>query len=159
MEKQLNNAFSFAHRKGKTYWFDGNLLEVKATGEETNGIFSVIEGVHPAGYETPLHIHHHEEESMYVLEGELTYTIGDTTVTAKPGTFIYAPRNIQHKFKIEGTGAARTLSILSPAGVEGFYMESGVEADAYKLPPDTIMPDLNKMMAAAQKYGIEIVGR
>ena len=153
----MNNAFSFAHREGKAYWFDGNLMEVKAAGEETNGVFCVVEGLHPAGYETPLHIHHNEEESMYILEGELTYTIGDTTITAQPGTFIYAPRNIQHKFKVEGTQPARTLSILSPAGVERFYIESGVEADEYKLPPDTIVPDLNKMMAASQKYGIEIV--
>ncbi|MGH2317821.1 cupin domain-containing protein [Planococcus sp. SE5232] len=158
MEPQLNHVFSFAHKEGKAYWFDGNLVEIKASGEETNDVFCLIEGVHPAGYETPLHLHRNEEETMYILEGEVIYTIGDKTVTGKVGTIIHAPRNMPHKFKVVSAEPARTLNLLTPAGGEQFYIESGVAANEHKLPPDTLKPDIEKMMAASQKYGIELLG-
>lgn len=157
MEPQLEHVFSFAHEEGKAYWFDGNLMEIKATGEETNDVFCLIEGVHPAGYETPLHLHRNEEETMYILEGEVIYTIGDKTLTGKVGTIIYAPRNMPHKFKVVSTEPARTLTLLTPAGGEQFYIESGVAAETHTLPRDTLKPDIEKMMAAAQKYGIELL--
>lgn len=158
MEPQLDHVFSFAHKEGKAYWFDGNLMEIKASGEETNDVFCLIEGLHPAGYETPLHLHRNEEESLYILEGEVTYTIGDKTMTGKAGTFIYAPRNMPHKFKVVSGEPARTLTLLTPAGGEQFYIESGVATDERKLPPVTLKPDIEKMMAASQRYGIEILG-
>ncbi|WP_394121959.1 cupin domain-containing protein [Planococcus donghaensis] len=158
MEPQLDHVFSFAHEEGKAYWFDGNLMEIKASGEETNDVFCLIEGLHPVGYETPLHLHRNEEEMVYILEGEVTCTVGEKNIAGKPGTFIYAPRNMPHKFKVESAEPARTLTILTPGGMDRFYMESGVAASERRLPPDTLKADIEKMMAAAQKYGIELLG-
>ncbi|WKA55542.1 cupin domain-containing protein [Planococcus shixiaomingii] len=157
MEPQLNHAFSVAHEEGKAYWFDRNLMEIKATGAETNDVFSLIEGWHPVGYETPLHLHRNEEESLYVLEGEVIYTIGEKTMTGKAGTFFYVPRNMPHKFKVVSADPARTLTMLTPAKGLQFYIEAAVEADERKLPPATLQPDIEKMMAASQKYGVEVV--
>lgn len=158
MEQQMNNAFSFARGEGKTYWFDGNLLEIKATGEETNGIFSLLEGLHPPGYENPMHYHRSVESVYYILEGEATFVLGANTIKGKPGTFVYAPRNTAHKFKIEGNMPAKMLVMFTPAGIEQFFVELGVPADDYKLPPNTIVTDFEKLMAAAQKYDVEIIG-
>ncbi|MDN7247024.1 cupin domain-containing protein [Planococcus shenhongbingii] len=158
MEQQLNNAFSFAHGEGKAYWFLGTLIEMKATGEDTNGVFSLFEELHPPGYETPLHLHRNEDEIFYVVEGEATFTVGEKTIVGKPGTFLYAPRNIQHKVKIEGSVPAKILIMLTPAGGEQFFVEASVPADNFKLPPETIVPDMDQLMAAAQKFDIEILG-
>ncbi|TWT01432.1 quercetin 2,3-dioxygenase [Planomicrobium sp. CPCC 101079] len=158
MEQQLNNAFAFAHGEGEAYWFLGTLLEMKATAKDTNGACGLIESLHPPGYATPLHVHQNEDEIFYVLEGELTFTVGEKTIMAKPGTFLYAPRGIAHMYKSEGTVPSRILIMVTPAGLEQFFVEASVPADEYKLPPDSIVPDMDKLMAAAQTYGIEIQG-
>ena len=158
MEQQLNNAFMFARGEGRAYWFIGTLLEMKATAEETNGAFSLMESLHPPGYATPMHVHQNEDEIFYVLEGELTFTVGEKTIMAKPGTFLYAPRGIAHMYKSDGAVPSRILIMVTPAGMEQFFIEASVAADEYKLPPDTIVPDMDKVMAAAGKYGIEILG-
>lgn len=157
MEQQMNNAFASAHGDGQAFWFLSTLIEMKATAENTGGVFSLFEELHPPGYETPMHIHRNEEEAFYVVEGEATFTVGEETISAKPGTFLYGPRDIQHKYKVEGSMPLKLLIMLLPAGGEQFFIESSVPADEFKLPPDTLAPDMGKLIAAAQKYGIEIV--
>lgn len=158
MEKQLNDAASFARNRGKAYWFNGTLMEVKAMGDETNGVFCLIEGLLPAGYEAPMHIKRNEEDIFYVLEGDITFTLGEETITGKPGTFVYAPRNVQHKFKVEGSSPAKMLIMFTPAGVEHFYIENSVPAKEFKLPTGNSEFDMGKFIAAAEKYGIEHLG-
>ncbi|WKA55657.1 quercetin 2,3-dioxygenase [Planococcus shixiaomingii] len=158
MEQQMNNAFVFAHGEGKAYWFIGTLVEMKASAEDTNGAFSLVESLHPPGYATPMHLHQNEDEIFYVLEGEVTFTVGEKTIMAKPGTFLYAPRGIAHMYKSEGTVPSKILIMLTPAGMEQFFVEASVPAEEFKLPPDTVVPDMDKVIAAAQKNGIEILG-
>lgn len=49
-------------------------MTVKASGAESGGAFSLIEVQYPPGFAPPLHLHHHEDESFYVLDGEVTFT-------------------------------------------------------------------------------------
>lgn len=54
--------------------FTNSLLTIKATAEETDGRFSLIDQLAPAGYETPYHVHHEEgHELFYVIEGTITF--------------------------------------------------------------------------------------
>lgn len=156
--QQMSNVFSVAYGKGDAYWFNGTLMEVKATGEETKGVFSLIEGLLPPGYETPLHVKSNEEDMYYVLEGELTFIVGEKTIKGIPGAFVYVPRHIKHKFKVEGSAPAKVLFMFTPAGVEQFFIELGVPAGEYKLPSDPIEFDMDKFIETAQKYGVKILG-
>ncbi|MDN7242833.1 cupin domain-containing protein [Planococcus sp. N028] len=158
MVHQMSNAFSFAHGEGDAYWFNGTLMEVKATGNETNGAFSLLEGLLPSGYETPLYAKTNEEDMFYVLEGEITFTVGEKTIKGIPGTFVYVPRHIKHKFKVEGSTPAKALFMFTPAGVEQFFIEMSVPADKYELPSEPMELDMEKFAAAGQKYGIENLG-
>jgi len=155
---QMSNAFSFAHGEGDAYWFNGTLMEVKATGNETNGAFSLIEGLLPPGYETPMHVKNNEEDIYFVLEGEVTITIEEKIIKGTRGTFVYVPRHIKHKFKVEGSSPAKVLFMFTPAGVEQFFIEMSVPADKYELPSMPMELDMEKFAAAAQKYGIETLG-
>ncbi|WP_158599116.1 cupin domain-containing protein [Planococcus salinus] len=158
----MNNAFSVAHGEGDAYWFRVTLLEVKATGEDTNGAFSLIEELHPPGCESPLHVRNNEELTYYVLEGEMTFTIGEKTIKGVPGTCIYVPRHIKHKYQVGGDSPAKVLSMFTPAGGEQFFIERSLPAEEYKLPPESVEVDgefdMDKLTATAQKYGIEILG-
>src|SRR5437667_10307616 len=60
-------------RKEPAFWFLGALTLVKSTGESTNGAFGLIEQLIPAGFASPYHIHHLEDEAFYVLEGEVMF--------------------------------------------------------------------------------------
>ena len=157
MAQRMNKPFARASGEGKTYWFLGTVMEVKVMGEETGGLFSILEEIDPPDFAAPLHIHHQEDEYFYVLEGEVRFTIGDETISATPGTFVFAPRDIAHKYKVEGTEPAKILSMLTPAGLEKLFIECSVPAPEYKLPTEEIETDLDKLFGLAADYGVEVL--
>ena len=67
------------------------LATIKATGKETEGLYTLVEVVEPEGAEALLHVHHREDEVFWVLEGELTFEVGEETIKASPGSFLLAP--------------------------------------------------------------------
>jgi len=100
---------------GSSVWYMGNLFTVLAGSEATEGQFALIEMLARKGTEPPRHVHHREDEAFYVLEGEITFYIGDETYVATPGTFVFAPRGIPHSFVFE-TDVVRKLVTLTPGG-------------------------------------------
>ena len=72
---------SLVKRVGQ-YGFWGHLMTLKATGEQTNGAYGLIEQVLQPGFASPLHVHHREDEAFYLLEGEAIFTCGDQTMKA-----------------------------------------------------------------------------
>lgn len=157
MKKRQNVAFALASGEGEKYWFLGTVMEVKVSGEETGGQFSILEEIDPPDFVTPLHIHHKEDEYFYLLEGEATFTIGDRTISAKPGTFVFAPRDIAHMYRVEGGQPAKILSMLAPAGLEELFIKCSVPATEYALPPDDVEMDMDLLFAEAPDYGVEVL--
>jgi glyoxylate utilization-related uncharacterized protein len=102
-------------------------------------------------------MHRNEDESFYVLEGEMTFYVGEERVKAEPGAFVYGPRGVPHGFEVNGTEPARILLQNYPAGFEGFPVEVGEPAKELALPPAE-PPDMERLMAIAAKYDIEILG-
>lgn len=140
----------------ESVWYTGWLLTFLATGEDTQGRFALIEAVTRKGNTPPPHIHHREDESFYILEGEITASIGGQTIKGTPGTLIFGPRNVAHSFEILSE-EVRMLILLTPAGLEGYFKECSVPAPTMTLPPPAEVPygDIQKLIAVAQKYGIE----
>ena len=95
----------------------------------------------------------HEDEAFYVLEGTLAILCGDTWHMAGPGSWVYGPREIPHGFRVMGTTLARMLLQCAPAGFERFVRELSLPVDAVPAPPDMAL-----LVAAAAKYGIDILG-
>jgi quercetin dioxygenase-like cupin family protein len=139
-------------------WYSGWLLTFLATGQDTQGQFALQEQVGRKGNVPPPHIHHREDETFYVLEGEMTFSICDQTIKAAPGTMVFAPRNVVHSFTIDSE-QVRILVQNTPAGLEEFFKECSVPAQSMTLPPPAEVPysDIQKMMALAPKYGFEFV--
>ena len=143
---------------GQSVWYSGHLMTFLATGEDTQGQFALIELVARRGNVPPPHIHHREDETFYVLEGELTVSVGGRTIKATPGTMVFLPRDVVHSFTIN-SDQARVLVLLTPAGAEGYFQECSVPAPAMMLPPAVETPygEIQKMVAVAQRFGIEFV--
>ena len=143
----------------RSVWYSGWLLTFLATGEETGGQFALMEQLARKGNVPPRHIHHREDETFYIVEGEMTFFVGDETIKATPGTMVFAPRDIPHSFTID-SDEVRILVMVSPAGAEGFFKACSVPAPSMTLPPPAEVPysDIQKMMALAPTYGFEFVG-
>jgi quercetin dioxygenase-like cupin family protein len=149
--------YALAREEGQAVWFLGTLVIVKATNEQTGGAFGLIDNVMPAGFASPYHMHRNEDESFYVLEGEMTFYVGDERVKVGAGAFVYGPRGVPHGFEVEGTAPARMLLQNYPAGFEGFPVEVGEPAKELALPPAE-PPEMERLMAIAANYDVEILG-
>jgi quercetin dioxygenase-like cupin family protein len=141
-------------REGAAFRFLGIPSLMRATSESTDGAFGLMEHWEmPVGFASPYHTHHREDESFYVLEGEIAFVCGGTWLKAGPGTFVYGPREIPHGFKVIGESPARMLLMCTPGGFEGFVLE---QTTPIAEPPSP--PDMPKLMILAAKYGIDIHG-
>ena len=103
--------------EGEARWWFGSLAEVKATAADTGGQLTIVEVTEPPGHEAPLHVHYRDDEAFWVLEGDVTFEVGDTTIEASAGDYVFAPRDIPHRFTVGDTGC-RLLFILVPGGLE-----------------------------------------
>ncbi|MDX8461969.1 quercetin 2,3-dioxygenase [Mesorhizobium humile] len=152
-----NAACFLAPGEGEAIWFLRNRMTVKATAETTRGGFALLETLLAPGFSPPLHIHHREDESFYVLDGEMTMKCGDRIFRAGAGSFVFLPRDVPHTFVVEGGKPARMLTLLTPGGGEGFFIDGGRPAEAEGLPPAT-PPDIEALKRVSALYGAEIVG-
>ena len=124
----------------------GALVSVKATSEQTGGVFNLFEVSCPPDYATPLHIHYTEDVTVYVLEGTLAFFWGSEKKNAVPGSYFFQPRGTPHGFRVEGNAPARILYMTIPAGFDRFVIE-------HKLPAPQSEPETD-----AARYKIEILG-
>jgi quercetin dioxygenase-like cupin family protein len=109
---------------GEAYWVMGDMFTYLVTGAESGGsYFTLIVDVGPHGGPPP-HVHHLEDEQFYVLEGVLTFSVGEQVFQVKAGDFVHIPRETVHSFK-NGPALSRLFITFSPAGIEGFFREVG----------------------------------
>ncbi len=144
--------------QGERLWFAGGLLTYKTTGAQTGGHLALAECRAPRDTGSPTHRHWGEDEAWYVLEGALTFWLGDETITAEAGEFVFGPRGVSHRFRVDSE-EARFLLALTPAGFEDFTRASGQPATAATLPPPNLpAPDADGLAAAIAQSGLEIFG-
>lgn len=144
--------------EGEALWWFGALAEIKATAADTAGQMTIVEITEAPGTEAPLHVHHREDEGFWVLEGDVTFEVGDTTVKAGVGDFAFGPRDVPHRYTV-GVAGCRMLFIFTPGGFEEVIREMGEPAASRTLPPASEEePDMERIQAIAEKYGSELLG-
>ena len=145
---------------GSSVWYLGNLFTILAGSEDTEGRFALIEVLARKGTEPPRHVHHREDEAFYMLEGEITFYIGDETYVATPGTFVFAPRGIPHSWVVD-TDVVRKLVTLTPGGADEHFRDPRFSEPARTLtlpPPPERPPDVAALVADMKRYSVEVVG-
>jgi mannose-6-phosphate isomerase-like protein (cupin superfamily) len=143
---------------GRTFWGPGDLYTFLVTGEESGGSYFAMEALVPTGGGPPPHIHRFEDETFYVLEGDVTFRLDDDIVVAGSGDFVNVPRGTVHCFRNDGVGPARIILTFSPAGIEHFFEETlELALDPAQAPPENIEEVSARYAAAAPRYGIEFL--
>jgi len=141
-----------------SYWYIGHLMSFLITSSDTNGSFALLHGFEVKGLEPPPHIHTREDESFYLLDGKINYTVGKEIFKAGKGDWVFLPRNIRHSFQVV-TDQAEVLIHLSPGGFEEYFREMSEPAGEMVIPPRPQgPPDLKRIVATASKYGIIFPG-
>src|SRR5215210_8752305 len=152
--------FGCGMESGSAVWYMGNLFDILANCGETGGRFALIETLSRKGTEPPRHIHRNEDEAWYVLEGEISFYVGDETHRATPGSFVFAPRGVSHSFVFE-TDVIRKLVLHAPGGCEEHFRDPRFSEPAQALtlpPPPEGPPDVAALVADMKRYGVEVVG-
>ena len=121
------------------YWLVDVLWVILASGEQTQGRYALIEQWMPEGAGPPPHVHAFEDESFWVMEGEMTVEFDDGTVVLGPGTMGHIPRNTAHAFKVT-KGVCHVLNYYTPAGFEQAIVGSARPAERRELPPPGLDP-------------------
>ena len=148
---------SSGHGLSDSWWKTGRIT-IKLTGAQTGGSFSQVESIDPRGTATPVHSHRNEEESFYVLEGDVAVLVGDEWLELSAGDFALVPRGVPHAYVVR-SARARMLVTFSPSGFEQAFTDLGVAVgDTLEPPVETVIPSPEEMVAAFAAYGCEILG-
>jgi quercetin dioxygenase-like cupin family protein len=138
-------------------WFIENLAYIHVDGDQTDNAFSLVEVQGRHGDMPPLHVHNRDDESFFVLDGELTLFVGHEEMKLSKGSAAVAPRQVPHCYRVESE-MATFLVINSPAGFERFVAAAGEQAPSAELPPPGRHLDPATLAELAGEQGIEILG-
>jgi quercetin dioxygenase-like cupin family protein len=153
-----------------TLWFLGTLVRIKLDASQTNGRLAMWEGVLPRGASPPLHSHP-QDETFYVLEGQLTVWIVEPELAEDQsdppawvetrrrecgvGTVAHAPGGVPHTFRVE-SDTARMIALSTPAGIEEMIRALAEPAQWPWLqpPPDGPRVPAERMAAVERETGM-----
>lgn len=146
----MNIAANIAKSNQSVVWM-GTEYRTTLTRTDSAGLIGIFEGRVPAGEGPPVHIHHNEDEVLYVLEGQYEFWLDGATTRGGPGTSVFLPRGVPHTFRVVGERPGRNLAIVTPGGFEGFFAEAAAR--------DIVIPrDMPALIELSDLYGLEFVG-
>ena len=125
-------------------------------GSESNGSVAVFEFDVAADAKVPAaHSHDAYEETIYGLEGTLTWTVAGLTIDVGPGDVLVIPRGVVHHFANTGDVDSTSLAVITP-GILGpdYFRELAVVAAAAAGGP----PDLAALGAVMKRHGLTPAG-
>ena len=131
----------------------GLAVRFLVTGDDANGSVAVFELAVPASQRlmAPAHSHDHYEETVYGLEGVLTWTVDGKPIEVGPGQALCIPRGAVHRFDNHGTLDVKALCVVSPAAIGPQYFREIAEVGkaAAGGPPDRAA-----LMAIMRRHGL-----
>ncbi|MED5410305.1 MAG: cupin domain-containing protein [Chloroflexota bacterium] len=147
-----NNPLVLGPNEGKLLQISDHPLTFKASKNQTNGAYSLFEA-NLIGGGPGQHVHSDEDEAIYVLEGDLNVKLGDDIFLAKPGSFIFLPRNIVHTFWKANEKPVKILVIISPPEFEEFFFD--IVGDEQEIDGEKFG---KRAMEISDSYNVEFVG-
>lgn len=136
--------------EGRTIDLGNFRMSVKASAEEADGAFTLLEAEEPPGFGPPIHIHRDAGEAFYVLAGEYIIFLSGEEHPCPAGSFIFIPAGVPHGFRV-GAVPSRKLNLYSPAAMIGYFEELSVALARGEADPDTLTD-------IADRHGMQVIG-
>lgn len=149
MSEMVSGAVVLRPGEGRSIDLGNFKMSVRATGDMTNGSFSLLEADEPPNFGPPLHIHHDADEAFYVLSGEYVIFVDGREFTCPAGSFIYIPTGVQHGFRV-GRMPSRKLNLYTPAAMVGYFDDLALALKAGAT--DEAVSEI------ARRYSMEVIG-
>jgi mannose-6-phosphate isomerase-like protein (cupin superfamily) len=137
------------------FWFLGGQTRVLVPGKSTGGALSVLEFTDSAGHAPPLHIHEDEEEVWIVLDGKITFFVGDRKFDLEPGQVAYGPRGVAHSYLVR-SDKARLAAVFAPGNVEEWFTANGSPVSSVDEAPAAF--DIGAILASADTFHVRVAG-
>jgi quercetin dioxygenase-like cupin family protein len=154
---ELLSPLAVSSDEGEARWWFGTLAVIKTTASETGGNLTIIDVTNPPGFEAPLHVHHRDDEGFWILEGEATFEVGDTTIEGSAGDYLFGPRDIPHRYTA-GDSGCRMLFIMVPGGMEDVVRATSEPAANRTLPPPPDEePDIDAIKEIVKEHGYDLL--
>lgn len=145
-------------RLDEPLWFLHNLSRILVDGEQSEDRFSLVEMSGAPGDMPPLHVHHYEDETFYVIDGELeVHVAGREPVVVTPGQASFAPRSVPHVYRVTSPESAHWLVACTGRSFAGLVRDAAVPATTAVLPVDPQF-DPEEITMISARNGIEILG-
>jgi quercetin dioxygenase-like cupin family protein len=124
------------------------------TGADSGGSVAAFELTVPGSQRlaAPSHSHDAYEETIYQLQGSLTWTVNGEVHTLSPGQCICIPRGAVHRFDNNTNQDSKSLCVISPAALGPEYFRE--TAEVFKAASPTNPPDRNKLLEIMRRHGL-----
>ena len=130
----------------------GRAIVTKLRCADTADSMMVFEETVPTGTKSTFHLHHDSDEIAYILEGEVTFLIGDEVTVGGPGSCAFMPRDVPHAWKSTGAETGRVLFVYTPAKAGGLIEEQHRTRRNFASMSEAELADM------LQRHGWELLG-
>lgn len=141
--------------RSQPFWFLGGQSKVLVPGEDTHGTISVVEFTDSAGHAPPMHIHDGEEEVWIVLDGKVTFFVGERRFDLEPGQAAHGPRGVAHSYLVRSQ-TARLAAVFTPSGIEDWFVANGSPVLSVDELPAPF--DIGAVIASAEAFRLRVAG-
>lgn len=147
--------FAAPDAAGEPFWFLGGQTRIRVPGAVTNQAMSVLEFSETQGQAPPLHIHDGEDEVWIVLDGEISFFVGDKRHDLTAGEIAYGPRGVPHSYLVRSP-QSRMAAVFAPAGIEEWFRKNGSPVTDVNGAPALF--DIDAIVASAQEFQLRVAG-
>ncbi|MET0422478.1 MAG: cupin domain-containing protein [Actinoplanes sp.] len=137
------------------FWFLGGQVRVLVPGQATGGALSVMEFTDAAGHAPPLHVHDDEDEVWIVLDGKVSFFVGDQKFDLEPGQVAHGPRGVAHSYLVR-SDKARLAVAFAPGHVEEWFTGNGSPVSSVDQAPPAF--DIATILASADDFHVRVAG-
>ncbi len=148
-------SISRSEDRSRYLWAGGTVWDVVLGADQTGGHIALLDQRGRQGDATPMHLHPHEAEIFYVVDGTIRAFHGGTSVDLGPGAAIYLPAGQEHGMGVV-SDRARIVTITTPGSFSAFVQAAGVPVDGDE--PAQWEFDVSRLMSNAAAHDIQVTG-
>jgi quercetin dioxygenase-like cupin family protein len=136
-------------------WIAGSVHHVVLDAAATEGRLSVLRSTMRGGAASPVHVHEHEDETVFLLSGSGVFWAGDQRWELSSGDTAFLPRGLPHTYMFT-SDSAELLTVCNPAGMEEFFRQAGWDL-ANPMPEDWAV-DMKSLAKVGEAAGQIVLG-
>lgn len=141
----------------KKFVLAGVVMKRLLAGEQTAGQFCLLENSSGGNTKTPIHVHARDDETVYIIEGELTAVMDGEPRSLTAGESIFLPRGIPHQLMNMSGNLCRYILIGTPALFERFLEEGGHELQSDEVAGPPTPEEIGRIREASPRFGITLL--